>query len=672
MQNRKLSLCLLTLASAALIASCGGNTPASSSGESQAESSTGTSEATSAVVSSDESEAEVVPTGVKKKTDLGYVYVGSVLTGEDLFTFTPEGATAYTLDSKNPEVAALNEDGKSVTIIASGKATIHCKINGVAKAKIDITCVSETGAKVQQFANTVKNQFRADLDWKSYEGKSLSNVDLTKDPDSVEYGTLIVQPEYVVDYFFGEYSAIRLESDDTAYGFELVDADGEPIEQAEDDTCFQDMLDRAVDVEIGERVSDAFIDLYFVQENLLDITAFEEYEEDDQVYFTLSDNTASSEQLGSIFGASFRGFSDGVTQLTFDEENQALNFIFAFSYSGSEGKSAEIISITLTAGDAAKVDLLENAVKNAEPPVPYDYTDLAARFAEFNDNFFAAYEFGYFDYQTAKLLTADDYAQLGVDFNTNSRGYIAADGNDILWSNVEVNYLTGEDDGEVNYGGLHIDAENGGVYNVKADEDGVAVLDAEPAEGTQSIKARADLRSFNLAKVTADVLTEAAPTPMDDLGTAFSYQASFDGGVLSSIFDGFVPLAFKDDPFADPTASGTSGWIIGNIVSVEDDEKGINMLSVGLYERVSFRDVDGNPFSVLMGFNVTFMSPGDAESGLGMKFAEYFGYDSGEEEESSEESSSDVSEVTSDESSEVTSGESSEVSSEESSEGGEN
>jgi hypothetical protein len=664
MQNKKLSLCLLTLASAALIASCGGNKPASSSGESQAESSTDTSEPTSSVVSSDESEAEVVPTGVKKKTDIGYVYVGTVLTGEDLFTFTPEGATAYTLDSKNPEVAALNEDGKSVTIIASGKATIHCKINGVAKAKIDITCVSETGAKVQQFANSVKNQFRADLDWRSYEGKSLSTVDLNEDPDSVEYGTLIVQPEYVADYFFGSYSAIRLESDDTTYGYELVDANGDPIEQAEDDTCFQDMLDRAAAVEIGERVSDAFIDLYFVQDNLLDITTFEEYEEDDQVYFTLSDNTASTEQLGNIFGASFSGFSDGVTQLTFDEENQALNFIFAFSHSGSEGKSAEFINVTLTVGDAAKVDLLEDAVKNAEPPAPYDYTDLAAHFEEFNDNFFAAYEFGYFDYKTAELLTAEDYAQLGVEFNTNSRGYIAADGNDILWSNVAVNYLTGEADGEVNYGGIHIDTENGGVYSVKADEEGVAVLDAEPAEGSQSIMSRADLRSFNLAKVTADVLAEAAPTPMDELGMSFSYQASFDGGVLSSIFNGFVPLSFSDDPFADPTASGTAGYVIGNIVSAKNDELGVNMLSVGLYERLSFRDVDGNPFSALMGFKVTFIAPGETESGLGMKFAEYFGYDSGEEEESSEESSSDVSEVTS--------GESSEVSSEESSEGGEN
>ena len=630
--QKKITLAGVLALSAAMLLACGGKS-SSASGSSEP---AGSSEASSAISSGDASSASQsdvtssgegsdssasssaaaeYPTRVKI-TQPGTVLVGSRLYAPDYITTTPTNADGYTLIVKEGGESVVEIDGKYINVIGSGNATIQVTVPNGDKVKIlgniRLSAMSEAALEIQELANSANNLFAACAVWKEVEGKKVEDVDEVNDEfDSSEFA-LVVTPEYVLDWTYGGYSAIKL-SDDVTYGFKVVDELGAELPGEEDETI-ADAWERADHVVPTQRVNNAYLTQYFVLEEVVDMTSWtEDVDALGNPYFYQEDPAIAMSAFGNMYGMVVDSFKDGfaTVRMNPDDENSIL-FDFSFNVSSKNDLGvltdyACFVSVELIVGDAARIPLLDDAAANLNPPAPADTDPLVNAFALFTDNYYADWEIGLFDRTTMEPLVGDVLVNAGVSANVNTVGMTAVNTDSVVYGHVERNYLTGELEEEQAFGGFHVDTENGGIYSLEADEDGLLVQNDTMVSGSDEIntwvgacEGMAELCTHLFTKTALD----NASLSLNEAGV-YDYDASFDEASLSALMSTLCPFSYTDETtghsiFMNPD---NAQYIEGHIyLSPETNE-----IVLGLFERVRISDTD----SCLQGIVVNLYGAGE-------------------------------------------------------------
>ncbi|MBP5091225.1 MAG: hypothetical protein J6328_01525 [Bacilli bacterium] len=648
MKSKKFMLAgLLAMAGSLILASCGKGASSDASSN-PADSSASSQDVASSNVDSDLSSAEDVtsaseeesqpnyPTKVKI-TQPGILIVGTSFDARDYITSTPEDARDFILTSDDTDVAVVGEDGYTISIIASGSTRIRVQVPNGANLRnlgnIKIEAMSEDGKAIQEIADTISNRFRADYIWKDFSGQTTSNI-TGGEATSVDLGTMILTPDYVLDWFFGQYSGLRLDFDDNYYNYAFLDAEGEEVIPDPDagDKTVADTLARAKSVEILERTSAAYVTQYFPIDGLLNIADWDEVTADSgDHYFVLDDNDASLTQFGAIYGATFSGLSNGTTKLWLDEETNNLCFQFVFDYFDSREAAnvLNVIDVTLSYGEGSSFALLDEAVKTAEPPAPADLSSLADDFSAYSTVGMIDFEIGLFDRELNPLY-GETLTKANIDHSMNTIGTVVLNDGAAAWVSADRDYLTGEvDEDTIDYGGFMVDSVNGGVYfldpsvkeeGVEGSVDGLIVKDETPVSNSSDIKAwsgvggaRAGLGLFCTDLINKAVLDGAS---LIDLGDGvYKYDATFDDCYLGSLFESLAPYSYGDF-FVAENAQYVESYIFVN------EDKSIDVV---LMMRIGLDQGDGKSLSCYQGLIATLYSPGEAPTiTVGEPFADLF------------------------------------------------
>ena len=628
--SKKLSLGLLILSGAMVLASCGGGAPAeTSSGTREDSGATTATTETTPVESGDTSattgeatsgEELITPTKVKI-TQPGIVAVGSTLTIADFVAFTPANANNYWLESANEEVAKPSEDNKSLLIVGPGKTSVSIRvINASGKSqslgKISITALSETAMAVQALADKVSNHFRVTGQWyefdKTWENVTDADIVANKDFDFV---ALFVNPSYVLDWTYGLYSAIQLDADENIYGYNLLDENGEEVPGKDDDDAMT-AIARATNVELTERVDANYLNSYFTMDegDLMDLADWEEKLNDDgDTYFEMTDGTKAQTVVGNLFGMSITSYTGVAATVSLDEEKNVLNFEARFDYKGSK---AQRVVLEVAVGEDTDIPLLKTAAKEMNPPAATDITEVKTSFAQFDEVFGAAWEIGLFDRTTMAPLPVKD------SYKNNSVGYSLIDKGTIFNMRMDRADNGDVDEATADYSGIYTDTVNGGIYQLTADDDGLAVKSKEtPITGSEAIKdykqARAGLGLFDVGGVT-DALLEGASLSLLDADTkTYSYNPTFDDLDLGAVFSTFCPLGYTDKTSGDNifATPANAGYCECYITLAE------KAVTIRLFERVKITE----ELSGYQGIVVTlFLDEQIGALNLGDKFADAF------------------------------------------------
>ncbi len=626
--TKKLSLGLLILSGAMVLASCGGGAPASTESSATKEGSDATSQ-TTPVESGDTSattgeatsgEGLITPTKVKI-TQPGIVAVGSTLTIADFVAFTPANANNYWLESANEEIAKPSEDNKSLLIVGPGKTSVSIRvINASGKSqslgKISITALSETAMAVQALADKVTNHFRVTGRWyefnKTWENVTDADVAANKDFDFV---ALFVNPSYVLDWTYGQYSAIQLDADENIYGYKLLDEKDEEVPSKDDDDAMT-ALAKATKVELTERVDANYLNAYFTMDegDLMDLADWEEKLSDDgDTYFEMIDGTKAQTVVGNLFGMSITSYTGVAATVSLDEEKNVLNFEARFDYKGTE---AQRVVLEVAVGEDTDIPLLKTAAKEMNPPAATDVTEVKTSFAQFDEVFGAAWEIGLFDRSTMAPLPVEN------SYKNNSVGYSVIDKGTVFNMTMNRGDDGSVDEATTDYSGIYTDTVNGGIYQLTADDDGLAVKSKEtPITGSEAIKdykqARAGLGLFDVGGVT-DALLEGASLSLLDADTkTYAYNPTFDDLDLGAVFSTFCPLGYTDQTSGDNifATPANAGYCECYITLAE------KAVTIRLFERVRITE----ELSGYQGIVVTlFLDDNLGGIGLGDKFEDVF------------------------------------------------
>lgn len=602
------------------LAACGGTpaaestVPASSADSSQTTQDSTEAESTQTQPSQESTEEDVVPTRVKI-TQPDTLIVGTTVKVADIVEFTPANANAYILEPKDTSIVTVT-DNTAFTVIAPGKTTVAIKVQNGDKLKtlgtIRVTALSEEGLALQNFADSISNQFAVEGLWGEVKGKTVDEVtedDLAK--VNPEFADLVVNPNYVLDWTYGAYSGITIEADGNTYGYELLDEDEKALPSDDYDTLF-DELGKAKSVQLTERVDANYVNLYFVVDDLLDVTAWgEDVDDDGNVYFYTEDNGIATTLLQNLYGMDVSSYYNAKATLSFDEETNILTGSLAMDQTYKGSKLANFVEFTLVAGEAAKVDVLETAVKEALPPAGLDVTPLVDAFGAYTDNFIVDWEIGLFD--RSEYQPIEGY----MDYNTVGRTLL--DGDTTAYAYIERS-AEGELDPEtVGYNGLYIDTTEGGVYNCEADEEGLLAkgdILTGSEEITDPVKARTALNfccSFGFTKETL----EGASLSFDEASGIYTYNASFDLCVVSYLLASFCPFGYTDQTTGNPIFAEPedANYIEGFILPLED-----GTIQIGIFERVRITE----ELSGLQGILANIHDAGNVTLDLGANLAELF------------------------------------------------
>ena len=526
------------------------------------------------------SDEGVVPTRVKI-TQPDTLIVGTTVQIKDIVEFTPANANAYILEPKDTSIVTVI-DNTAFTVIAPGKTTVAVKVQNGDKTKtlgtIRVTALSEEGIALQNFADSISNQYAVEGLWGEVKGKTVDEVtedDLAK--VNPEFADLVVNPNYVIDWTYGAYSGITIEADGNTYGYELLDEAENALPSEDYDTLF-DELGKAKSVQLTERVDANYVNLYFVVDDLLDVTAWgEDVDDDGNVYFYTEDNGIATSFLQNLYGMDVSSYYNAKATLSFNEEASILtgSLVMDQTYKGS--KLANFVEFTIVAGEAAKVDVLETAVKEALPPAGLDVTPLVDAFGAYTDNFIVDWEIGLFD--RTNLKPVEGYK----DYNTV--GTTLLDGDTAAYASINRDSEGQLDPEQVEFGGIFTDTAEGGVYNLEADEGGL-LAKGDILTGSEEIndpvKARTALNfccSFGFVKETL----EGASLSFDEQSGIYTYNASFDRCVVSYLLASFCPFGYTDKDTGNPIFAEPedANYIEGFILPLEDGS-----IQIGIFERV--------------------------------------------------------------------------------------
>jgi len=498
-------------------------------------------------------DTDVVATRVKI-TQPGILTVGDQLVISEVLEFEPEGATIWGLESQDTDIAVVDLTAGKINIVGPGRTQVKVT-NGSGKTlgNINIVAMSEEGKALQEFIDGVTNNYRLTGTWKSASHASWADLD----PDTATFESeslaLVLTENYVLDWVYGAYSAVRLQADEDkgCYSYSLLDDAGEPLNGGAAELALVDSL------ELGDRASEAYINMYFVMDQILDVTQWEEVVEDDgSSHFAVAASEESDlpvELVGSAFGMQTSSFTGYGAEVKYDSESRTAHFTITFDDTNvdkttqEEYTDAALLEFDLTDTNVG-IAVLDDATENLLPPAPLDVSGLAEHFAAFNGNFTMEFEVGIFNsslsllsnfytYNTVGGAIVDDdtmaYYSQGFELNEEQTGVVLAD---------------------PDFTSFYVNKTDGGVYLGGANENGELVNNDEPINGsagiTDPIVARTRLGIFAIESVTQAAL-ETASLNYDETYGMYSYDATFDNLALGAILGGSLsPISYKffDDP----------------------------------------------------------------------------------------------------------------------------
>ena len=541
MKNKLVALTLIALASGLTLGACNVNGGSSDTPDTTPDSSVlpdspdeSTPDSTPDTPDSSEEDPGVPATRVKI-TQPDLLTVGDTLNVKEIVEFTPANADVYSVVSQDEDVAVV-ENNEIIRIVGSGSTKVNITVpTSTGKARtlgsINIKALSQEGKALQTFADALSNHYKVTGTWDWVEGKKWADV---TDGDSLVEGDLlglVVNPNYVFDFVYGQYSAIALEKDEgNAHAYTLLDENGEALFGDGMTGTIDEELAKAASVEIGDRVSSAYIQSYFVIENLLDVTLFKEDVRDNgDVYFYTDNAVDAIGILGGLLGMNVSSFTGYRAEVWLDDGLLKGEVKF------DDPSDADLFTFEVTAGEDADIAVLEDAVKNAEPPVALDVTELADHFAQFDGNFVVEWELG--------LFTRDGYFNPVEGFyQYNSVGTSYYNNNTLLYGYAKRDAETGEVDIETaSYNGYQ--AGDAGIFGVALDAEGVFTA------GTTALSA--DIKQLNAvfpygSDITKEVL-EGASLTLKAEGTGYkyyTYDATFDNLALGAYLENLAPLGY--------------------------------------------------------------------------------------------------------------------------------
>ncbi len=568
MKKKFIALTLLAVATGALAVSCD-NTNDSSSDPSADTSSSSSSETWATRV---------------KIAQPGTLVVGDTLKISEIVTVTPEGGKYNVVVTKGADtVVTLGDDNNTITVVGAGEAAVQLKgSTGNVLGQISITAMTAAGKALQEFSDSLSNNYLADCTWNEIKGVWAEYEEGTAYAESEGCG-LLVTPSYVVDGTYGSYSAIALAKDDgTTYGFTLLDAKGTELDYS---AGMEVAFANAASVDLDARVSSAYLENYFVIDGLLNVL---DYTEGEDGWFTLNDGTTSTTLIQNLLGmvvSSYTGVGAKV-KLT----DGVLTGEVKFDYESTVG-----CSIEFTVKKDYKVSVLETAAAEAEPPAKTDVTALANTYAQFKHNYVASWECGIFESDfSAPLKGWYKYNAVGLSYYTENAWVYAYAYRD------ETTGAIVKDSGKL--GGYY--ADDTGIYQIGLDENDNIVKATTPSSTTITSVYDA---LYTADLMTADVLDAATLTVLDTTSsgyTYYNYDATFDTMALFKIVEGMSPLGygFSDD-------AKNAGYCQGLIIDAGT--------AVAQYfgERVKLSDT----LSGIQGYEVTLGNVGKAVDVIGEK-----------------------------------------------------
>ncbi len=498
-------------------------------------------------------DTDVVATRVKI-TQPGILTVGDQLVISEVLEFEPEGATIWGLESQDTDIAVVDLTAGKINIVGPGRTKVKVTNgSGITLGNINIVAMSEEGKALQEFIDGVTNNYRLTGTWKSASHASWADLD----PDTATFQSeglaLVLTENYVLDWVYGDYSAVRLQADENkgCYSYSLLDDAGEELNGGAAELALVDSL------ELGDRASEAYINTYFVMDKILDVTQWEEVVEDDgSSHFAVAASEESDlpvELVGSAFGMQTSSFTGYGAEVKYDSESRTAHFTITFDDTNvdkttqEEYTDAALLEFDLTDTNVG-IAVLDDATENLLPPAPLDVSGLAEHFAAFNGNFTMEFEVGIFDsslsllsnfytYNTVGGAIVDDdtmaYYSQGFELNEEQTGVVLAD---------------------PDFTSFYVNKTDGGVYLGGANENGELVNNDDPINGTAGITdpiaARTGLGIFAIESVTQTAL-ETASLNYDETYGMYSYDATFDDLALGAILGGSLsPISYKffDDP----------------------------------------------------------------------------------------------------------------------------
>ncbi|MCR5078518.1 MAG: hypothetical protein K6B65_01150 [Bacilli bacterium] len=625
MKNKYIALGLLALAGTLGLGACGGASSSEASVTSSAEP-TSSSETTTSEEVVTSTETEVAPTRVKI-TQPDIVLVGSTIKIADVCAFTPENATLYNLETSDEKVATIG-DGV-INIVGPGKASVKVTVPNGDKTKtigtINITAMSKEGKALQDFADSVTDNYFIDATWSYYENNSWDKVTENDKFSETDVMGLVCNPNYVLDWIYhdwdevtGEYepgyNAIKIAADGNTYGFTFADSEGNAV-PSENMTSVAAELAKISSVTLTERVDPAYINLYFVISDLLDVTNWTEAANDDgSVYFYTENAELVVSTLGTLLGMDVSGYTGVYGEVSLSKSG-TLDGTLKFN----DSRDANQCTFSIAVGDGAKVAALEEAVKSATPPETTDVTPIVSALNAFaTNNFIVDWQIGVF---SKTLEPIEDY------YSLNNIGETLVDGDTMAYASFGLTDEGALDRESLAFGGLYTDTTNGGVYTLSANEEHLLTKGDAPVSGTESFtnpaQTQVAINQCPIAALTETVLDAASLTlAMEGI---YLYTASFDDLALGDILSGFCPFAYTglfDDPENAPYCEGYIGLREG-------------VISLYIVERVRLSETT----SCYQGVIATISSAGEAKIDIGDNLLDAFGLNAEEEEESSDSSS---------------------------------
>ncbi len=485
MKKKFIALTLLAVATGALAVSCD-NTNDSSSDPSADTSSSSSSETWATRV---------------KITQPGTLVVGDTLKISEIVTVTPEGGKYNVVVTKGVDtVVTLGDDNNTITVVGAGEAAVQLKGSaGNVLGQISITAMTAAGKALQEFSDSLSNNYLADCTWNEIKGVWAEYEEGTAYAASEGFG-LLVTPSYVVDGTYGEFSAIALaKGDGTTYGFTLLDAKGTKLDYSKG---MKIALAEAASVDLDARVSSAYLE-NFVIDSLLNVL---DYTEGEDGWFTSNDGTTSTTLIQNLLGmvvSSYTGVGAKV-KLT----DGVLTGEIKFDYESTVG-----CSIEFTVKKDYKVAVLETAAAEAEPPAKTDVTDLANHYAKFVHNYKVYWECGIFDSYYDSVSSANNTTGVTLYYeNSIIFAYKYYDDKKSQWIADASGYY----------------ADSTGLYFVSLNDDNEIVKETTASYPT--ITSVYTVKESASAMFTKDLLDAATLSLADKSGTStkYSYDGSFD------------------------------------------------------------------------------------------------------------------------------------------------
>lgn len=390
------------LASASLLLSCATEAPETTTTPQSVSSGTSV-DLSSESIASDTSEAShTYATRLQPKATPDFT-VGDQFQVRSYLTVEPEDAE-LTITSKNTDVAVVEEDGETITIVGPGSTRLQV-VSGSRNITLAIKAMTLEQKEIEDFGKQITDNYRI-YGYEMYldqNGEIITYQEGGQTYHAASTLNRILTENYVWDdVFTTNYNAILLtdpaSGDVGTYGFDLLNASGSSVSAPES----------ATQIEVQGAVPSAYLTDYFVinsgtlfsignftQEGYLD----EETEETKYKFVTAS-VSLSNNFLKTLYGFDPSKSGYGTTietfELEYDAEENCLDFLVQYPYAENQldlddddtyetGAAIAFTGSIYIDPELTAIALCDDYIESGNFPSKPDATDVVNKFKTFKD-----------------------------------------------------------------------------------------------------------------------------------------------------------------------------------------------------------------------------------------------------------------------------------------------